>query len=76
MKMSNEEKIKRVKLRKVLKVFIIIFGLATLVLAFFSLLNNLSPIYAIITFVIEAILSNYRNKIDPKVVNLDSKSQE
>lgn len=76
MKISNEEKIKRVKLRKILKVFIIIFGLATLVLALFSLFNKLSPIYAIITFVIEAVLSNYRNKLDPKVVNSDSKSQE
>lgn len=76
MKISNEEKIKRVKLRKILKVFIIIFGLATLVLSFFSLFNKISPVYAIVTFIIEVIFSNYRNKLDPKVVNLDSKNQE
>lgn len=76
MKISNEEKIKRVKLRKILKVFIIIFGLATLVLSFFSLFNKISPVYAIVTFIIEVIFSNYRNKLDPKVVNLDSKNLE
>lgn len=75
-KISNDEKIKRVKQRKILRILIIIFGLATLVLAMFSLFNQISPIYAIITFVIEAGLSQYRNKLDPKVANLGSKNQE
>ena len=74
--MTNDEKLKRRKKRQILKVFIIIFGLATLVLAICSLLYKISPIYAIITFLIEALLSNYRTKLDPKVVNLDSKNQE
>lgn len=69
--MTNDEKLKRRKKRQILKVFIIIFGLATLVLAICSLLYKISPIYAIITFLIEALLSNYRTKLDPKVVNLD-----
>lgn len=73
---SNDEKVKRVKQRKILRILIIIFGLATLVLALFSLFNKISPIYAIITFVIEAGLSQYRNKLDPKVANLGSKNQE
>lgn len=72
--MTNDEKLKRRKKRQILKVFIIIFGLATLVLAICSLLYKISPIYAIITFLIEALLSNYRTKLDPKVVNLDSKN--
>lgn len=75
-KISNDEKIKIVKKRKLLKVLIIIFGLATLVLAMFSLFDKLSPIYAIITFIVEALLSNYRNKLDPKVVSSDLKNQE
>lgn len=69
--MTNDEKLKRRKKRQILKVFIIIFGLATLVLTICSLLYKISPIYAIITFLIEALLSNYRTKLDPKVVNLD-----
>ena len=69
--MTNDEKLKRRKKRQILKVFIIIFGLATLVLAICSLLYKISPIYAIITFLIEALLSNYRTKLDTKVVNLD-----
>lgn len=73
---SNDEKVKRVKQRKILRILIIIFGLATLVLALFSLFNKISPIYAIITFVIEAGLSQYRNKLDPKLANLGSKNQE
>lgn len=71
----NDEKIKRVKARKILKWLIIFFGLLTLVLAIYSLATNFTPIPSIISFVIEAILSHYRNKLDPKLVNLDSKNQ-
>lgn len=72
----NDEKMKRVKTRKILKGFIIFFGFLTLVLAIYSLVNNFTPIPAIISFLIEAILSHYRNKLDPKLVSLDSKNQE
>ena len=48
----NDEKIKRVKQRKILKVFIIFFGLATLVLAIHSLVTGFTPILAIISFLI------------------------
>lgn len=75
-KISNDEKIKRVKQRKILKGFIIFFGLLTLVLAIHSLVTKFTPIPAMISFLIEAILSHYRNKLDPKVVNSDSKNQE
>lgn len=73
-KISNDEKLKRVKQRKILKVFIIVFGLLTLVLSIYSLVANFTPLPAIVSFLIEAILSNYRNKLDPKVVNLDQKN--
>ena len=72
----NDEKIKRVRNRKILKGFIIFFGLLTLVLAIHSLVTKFTPLPAIISFLIEAILSHYRNKLDPKLVSSDSKSQE
>lgn len=72
----NDEKIKRVKQRKILKVFIIFFGLATLVLAIHSLVTGFTPILAIISFLIEALLSRYRNKLDPKLVTSDLKNPE
>lgn len=76
MKNRNEEKIKRVRVRKILKGFIIFFGLLTLVLAIHSLVTKFTPIFAIISFLIEAILSYFRNKLDPKLLNSDSKNQE
>ena len=72
----NDEKIKRVKQRKILMVFIIFFGLATLVLAIHSLVTGFTPILAIISFLIEALLSRYRNKLDPKLVTSDLKNPE
>ena len=72
----NDEKIKRVRTRKILKVFIIFFGFLTLILAIHSLITKFTPLPAIISFLIEALLSKYRNKLDPKLVNLDSKNQE
>jgi len=74
-KITNDEKLKRVKQRKVLKYFIIFFGLITVILAIFSLITKISPIYALISFIIEVILSKYREKLDPKTVALDSKNQ-
>lgn len=75
-KLTNNEKIKRIKQRKILKAFILIFGLSTIILAILSLTINLNPIFAIISFIIEFILSKYREKLDPKEVNPDSKNQE
>lgn len=74
-KLTNDEKLKRVKQRNILRWLIIIFGLVTLGLAIYSLIVGVSPIYAIISFVIEFCLSKYREKLDPKVEDLDSKNQ-
>ncbi len=60
--MTNDEKVKVMKKRRVLYYLIIFFGVATLVLALFSLIEKISPIPAIITFLIEAILTKYREK--------------
>ena len=66
-KISNDEKMKRVKIRKILKGFIIFFGFLTLVLAIYSLTTESTPIFAIISFIIEAGLSKYRSSLDPKI---------
>ena len=60
--MTNDEKVKVMKKRRTLYYLIIFFGVATLVLALFSLIEKISPIPAIITFLIEAILTKYREK--------------
>ena len=62
-KLSNDEKAARYQKRKILLVFIGIFGLSTIVLSVLSLVINLSPIFAIISFLIEAILSKKRDKL-------------
>ena len=72
----NDEKIKRVKQIKILNLFIIFFFLDTLVLAIHSLVTGFTPILAIISFLIEALLSRYRNKLDPKLVTSDLKNPE
>ena len=76
-RMTNDEKIKIMKKRRILYYLIIFFGLATLVLAIFSLVEKFTPIPAIITFAVEAILSNYRNKLsyDSKEEAPGSKNQ-
>lgn len=73
-KLSNEEKIKRVNIRKILKGFIIFFGLLTLILAIYSLVTKTSPIFAVLSFIVEYVLSKYREKLDPKVEVSGSKN--
>lgn len=60
--MTNDEKIKIMKKRRILYYSIIFFGILTLVLAVFSLIDKFTPIPAIISFLIEAILTKYREK--------------
>ena len=77
--MTNDEKIARAKKRKILLSLIIVFGISTLVFAMLSLTYRDNPVFlilALISFLIEAILSNYRNKLDPKEVKPGSKNQE
>lgn len=73
-KLTNYEKIKRIKIRKILRVFIIFFGLLTLGLAIYSLVTKASPIYAVISFIIEFVLSKYREKLNLKEVKSDLKN--
>lgn len=61
--MTNDEKLKRLKIRKILKILIIIFALLTIIASCLSLFKNINPIYAIISFIIELGLSKYRENL-------------
>ena len=74
--MTNDEKIKNVKKRKILKVFIIIFGLLTVFFAILSLVINFNILACVLTFLVEASLSRKFKSLDPKVGVTDSKNQE
>jgi len=63
-KLSNDEKIKRLKIRKILWYLIIIFGVLTVVLSVCSLVFKINPIYGLICFILEALLTKYRNSIE------------
>lgn len=62
-KISNDEKIRRLKVRKILWYLIIIFGILTVVLSVCSLVFKINPIYGLICFILEALLTKYRNSI-------------
>ena len=66
MKNTNDQIIKNRKKRKVLYYLIILFTVATIILAACSLIYKINPIFCIITFIIEVILTNVRNKIELK----------
>lgn len=72
--MNNIEKVKIMQKRRILYYLIIFFGILTLILASVSLVNKFTPIPAIITFVVEFILTKYREKLDPKAEALDHKN--
>lgn len=74
--MTNAEKIKRLKIRKILLVLIIIFGLLTLGLSIYSLITKFTFIPALISFIIEYILSKVRDKYKLKEEDSDLKNQE
>jgi len=65
-KLTNDEKIKRVEKRKVLKVFIIILAILTILFSILTLIIETSPIFACFFFVLEIILNKYRESLDPK----------
>lgn len=65
-KITNDEKFKAFKKRKILRIFIIIFAFLTIILAMLSLMIKISPIFALLSFIIEVCLTKYRDKIDYK----------
>lgn len=65
-KINNDEKFKIYKTRKLLRISIIIFTLLTVVFSLLTLIVKLNPIPAVICFIIEVIMTKYRDKIDYK----------
>lgn len=61
---SNEEKERRYRIRKVLRLIIMAFATATIVLAVLCLAIKLSFIYPLITYIITAVLTYIRNRYD------------
>ena len=61
---SNDEKIKISRIRKILRVGTIIFTLLTIIFSLLSLIIKISPIPAVICFIIEILLTKYSEKID------------
>lgn len=64
---TNDEKLSRLKQRKILWYGIILFGFLTILLSIFSLFQQLSPLYALICFIVEVILTKWRNSIEWKI---------
>ena len=62
-KISNDENIRNLKKRKILRAFIIIFCILTIILAFLNLFYDVSIFFAIGTFVIVIILNKTRDNI-------------
>lgn len=64
MKKNNDELLDNYKKRKVLRIFIILFGLLTIVLSILALTIKLGAGYALIAFIIMSILTRKRNSIE------------
>ena len=62
-KLTNEEIYKKTRLSKIYWYLIIIFGLATIILAVSSLVFKISPVFCIIGFILETLFTKMRNNI-------------
>lgn len=66
-KLSNDQNIKNLKTRKILRIWIIIFGILTILLAVLSLTIKLGFGYSLASFIIMTILTKKRESIPIKV---------
>lgn len=66
-KLTNDQNIKNLKKRKILRYLIMVFGFITIVLAILALVIKLSFIYSLITFVIMTIITKKRDSIPIKL---------
>ena len=60
-KISNDENIRNLKKRKILRWIIIVFSIVTIVLSLLSLIVQLNFIFPLITFIITSILMRVRD---------------
>lgn len=73
-KLTNDQNIKNLKKRKILRRFIILFGILTIVLAILSLTVKLGFGYSLVAFIIMTILTRQREKI-PINLNKDTETK-
>ena len=66
-KLTNDQNIKNLKTRKILRILIIIFGLLTIVLAILSLTIKLGIGYSLAAFIIMTVLTKKRESIPIKI---------
>jgi len=66
-KLTNDQNIKNLKTRKILRYLIMFFGLVTIVLAILSLVIKLSFVYSLISFIVMTILTKKRESIPIKI---------
>lgn len=66
-KLTNDQNIKNLRTRKILRYFIIFFGLLTILLAILSLTVKLGFGYSLAAFVIMTLLTKKRESIPIKV---------
>ena len=62
-KLSNDENIKNLKKRKILRIFIIIFAILTIALSLFVFFYNISIIFPVISYILTHVLIRYKEKI-------------
>lgn len=63
-KITNDENIKNLKKRKILRYFIILFAILTIVFSVLNLFFQVSLVFALVFFVITTILDKVRSKIE------------
>lgn len=61
-KISNDQNIKNLKKREILRICIIIFSILTIVFAFLNLFYDVSLIFGIVFFIITVVLNKIREK--------------
>lgn len=63
-KLSNDENIKNLRKRKILRIVIMVCAVVTMALSFASILYNLNFIFPLIAFIITHSLLRFREKIE------------
>lgn len=63
---SNDEKIKISRIRKVLRFGTILFTLLTIIFSMLTLMIKISPLPAIVCFILEIVMTKYSEKINYK----------
>lgn len=66
-KLTNDQNIKNLKKRKILRYFIIVFGMTTIILAILALTIKINFIYSLVAFIIMTILTKKRESIPIKI---------